>query len=93
MALEQRTDLRLTQKLTLTPQLQLQLKLLQLPQLELSQYIQLELMENPMLELDEELENIQEKEVPSEEYEEPIAVDKLEKIMIDEYFVERADDG
>lgn len=95
MGLEQRTDLRLTQKLALTPQLQLQLKLLQLPQLELSQYIQLELMENPMLELDEEAENIQEQEneVSSEEYEEPVAVDKLEKIMIDEYFAERADDG
>lgn len=95
MGLEQRTDLRLTQKLALTPQLQLQLKLLQLPQLELSQYIQLELMENPILELDEEAENIQEQEneVSSEEYEEPVAVDKLEKIMIDEYFAERADDG
>jgi len=93
MGLEQRTDLRLTQKLALTPQLQLQLKLLQLPQLELSQYIQLELMENPILELDEETENIQENEVSSEEYEEPVAVDKLEKIMIDEYFAERADDG
>lgn len=93
MGLEQRTDLRLTQKLALTPQLQLQLKLLQLPLLELSQYIQLELMENPLLELDEEAENIQESEVSSEEHEELVAVDKLEKIMIDEYFAERADDG
>lgn len=93
MGLEQRTDLRLTQKLALTPQLQLQLKLLQLPQLELSQYIQLELMENPILELDEEDEKVQESEVTSEDYEEPVAVDKLEKIMIDEYFAERADDG
>lgn len=93
MALEQRADLRLTQKLALTPQLQLQLKLLQLPQLELSQYIQLELMENPMLELDEDLENIQEKEQTVEESDEPLAVDKLEKIMIDDYFTERADDG
>lgn len=93
MALEQRADLRLTQKLALTPQLQLQLKLLQLPQLELSQYIQLELMENPMLELDEDFENIQEKEQTVEESDEPLAVDKLEKIMIDDYFTERADDG
>ncbi|MGC8795410.1 RNA polymerase factor sigma-54 [Thermodesulfovibrio sp.] len=92
MALEQKTELRLTQKLALTPQLQLQLKLLQLPQLELSQFIELQLMENPMLEIDEETENNHEKEI-SEEIEEPIAVDKLEKIMIDEYFAERADDG
>jgi len=48
MALEQRVDLRLTQKLALTPQLQMQLKLLQLPQLELSQYLQIELQENPL---------------------------------------------
>ncbi|MEN2993849.1 MAG: RNA polymerase factor sigma-54 [Thermodesulfovibrio sp.] len=92
MGLEQRAELRLTQKLTLTPQLQLQLKLLQLPQLELSQYIQLELMENPMLELDEETENVQQ-EIYSQENEELIAIDKLERIMIDEYFIERADDG
>lgn len=93
MVLEQRADLRLTQKLVLTPQLQLQLKLLQLPQLELSQYIELQLMENPMLELDEETENNQENAQVLEEAEEPVAVDKLEKIMVDEYFAERADDG
>lgn len=88
MALEQRTDLRLIQKLALTPQLQLQLKLLQLPQFELSQYIELQLMENPMLESDEK-----EEESSLEEFEEVLPVDKLKKIMIDEYFAERADDG
>lgn len=96
MALEQRVDLRLTQKLALTPQLQLQLKLLQLPQLELSQYIQLELMENPLLELDEEIENSVELEQEPEPYleqEETTIIENLDKIMIDEYFAERADDG
>uniref|UniRef100_A0A7C4EK73 RNA polymerase sigma-54 factor n=1 Tax=Thermodesulfovibrio aggregans TaxID=86166 RepID=A0A7C4EK73_9BACT len=92
MTLEQRTDLRLTQKLALTPQLQLQLKLLQLPQLELGQYIELQLMENPLLELDEEIENT-ENEIISDEQEDSVFVDKIEKIMVDEYFAERADDG
>lgn len=92
MALEQRVDLRLTQKLALTPQLQMQLKLLQLPQLELSQYIQLEIMENPLLDLEDEDENAQVLESPAEE-QEPLVIDKIEKILIDDYFSERADDG
>lgn len=93
MTLEQRTELRLTQKLILTPQLQLQLKLLQLPQLELSQYIRLELMENPLLELDEDMEYAEEFEKILDEKEEEVFRDKLGKIIIDEYFAERADDG
>ncbi|MCX8033853.1 MAG: RNA polymerase factor sigma-54 [Thermodesulfovibrio sp.] len=92
MALEQRVDLRLTQKLALTPQLQMQLKLLQLPQLELSQYIQLEIMENPLLELEEEEEQALELEKSFGD-EEPLVIDKIEKIIIDDYFSERADDG
>lgn len=80
MALEQRAELRLTQKLALTPQLQLQLKLLQLPQLELAEFIELQLMENPMLELDDESESDRETELSSEDMvEEPVVVDKLEK--------------
>ncbi len=93
MALEQRTDLRLTQKLALTPQLQLQLKLLQLPQLELNQYIQLELMENPMLEVEEDTLPEQELESSEEETEEVPLIENIGKIVIDEYFAERADDG
>lgn len=50
MALENRLDLRLSQRLILTPQLQLAIKLLQHTQLELSQAINTELMENPFLE-------------------------------------------
>lgn len=92
MALEQRVDLRLTQKLALTPQLQMQLKLLQLPQLELSQYLQLELMENPLLELEEEHEDDAVQESFTDEIE-PIVIDKIEKIIIDDYFSDRADDG
>ncbi|UCE71968.1 MAG: RNA polymerase factor sigma-54 [Nitrospiraceae bacterium] len=50
MAQEQRLELRLSQKLILTPQLQQSIKLLQLPLLELTQDINQELMNNPMLE-------------------------------------------
>jgi RNA polymerase sigma-54 factor len=92
MALEQRVDLRLTQKLALTPQLQMQLKLLQLPQLELSQYLQIELLENPLLELDEETDSSAEEQLTQTE-EEPIIINKIENIIVEEYFNERADDG
>jgi len=93
MTLESRLDLKLTQKLALTPQLQLQLKLLQLPQLELSQYIQQELTENPFLEIEEDINSEQENETLLEENQEPVEIDRLDKIMVDEYFSERADDG
>jgi RNA polymerase sigma-54 factor len=45
-----RLDLRLAQKLVMTPQLQQAIKLLQLTRLELSQTISQELLENPVLE-------------------------------------------
>ena len=50
MALEHKLELRLSQKLVLTPQLQMAIKLLQMPQLELSQTLTQELVENPFLE-------------------------------------------
>jgi RNA polymerase sigma-54 factor len=50
MALEIRQQLRLTQQLIMTPQLQQALKILQMPRLELSNAIQVELRENPVLE-------------------------------------------
>ena len=50
MALEGRLELRLSQKLVLTPQLQQAIKLLQLPHLELTEFLNQELMENPFLE-------------------------------------------
>lgn len=92
MALEQRIDLRLTQKLALTPQLQLQLKLLQLPQLELLQYLQLELTENPLLELEEDIEASVDIGQTKDEVE-PLLLSRIDKIIIDEYFAQRADDG
>ena len=58
MALELKQQLRLSQQLVMTPQLQQAIKLLQLSQLELVDMVQQELQENPVLEevndLDEE---------------------------------------
>jgi len=50
MALTPRLDLRQQQSLVMTPQLQQAIKLLQMSNLELSEYIEAELEQNPMLE-------------------------------------------
>ncbi len=49
MAIEMRLDLKLAQKLVMTPQLQQAIKLLQLSRLEMSQVVYQEMMENPVL--------------------------------------------
>jgi len=54
MALTQRLDLRQTQSLVMTPQLQQAIKLLQLSNLELTAYVEQELERNPLLQRDEE---------------------------------------
>src|ERR1700761_5154974 len=53
MALGQRLELRQTQSLVMTPQLQQAIKLLQLSNLELGDYVEQELERNPLLERDE----------------------------------------
>ena len=50
MAIEMRLDLKLAQKLLMTPQLQQAIKLLQLSRLEMSQLLYQEMLENPVLE-------------------------------------------
>jgi len=50
MAIEMRLDLKLAQKLVMTPQLQQAIKLLQLSRLEMSQLLYQEMLENPVLE-------------------------------------------
>ncbi|NOZ69032.1 MAG: RNA polymerase factor sigma-54 [Deferribacteres bacterium] len=103
MAQEQRLELRLSQKLILTPQLQQSIKLLQLPLLELSQEINQELMSNPLLEERSEKEDEVLNETPGTvSEEEPVqeafddAEAPLEKIFgftSDNYFEERESDG
>lgn len=108
MALEHKLELKLSQKLILTPQLQLAIKLLQMPQLELSQTLTQELVENPFLEETAEAEEEITKEDLSREETETIEIEEetddaespLEKMMsklggvgVDEYFEERSSDG
>ena len=66
-----RLDLRLSQKLVMTPQLQQAIKLLQLSRLELQQTLEQHLVENPLLE-DLALETQEEETGSSEESEGPV---------------------
>src|SRR6202171_291941 len=54
MALELKQNLRLSQQLVMTPQLQQAIKLLQLSRMELLEQVQQELEQNPMLEQPDE---------------------------------------
>jgi len=60
MALEMRQQMKLSQQLVMTPQLQQAIKLLQLSRLELQDLVQQELEENPILDESLEQENIKE---------------------------------
>jgi len=101
MALESRLELRIAQKLILTPQLQQAIKLLQLPHFELSQFLNQELMENPLLEesfdepaVDELSQEERESIEPEDTYEDTEApLEKLMHFTVDEYFEERGSDG
>ncbi len=102
MAQEQRLELKLTQKLILTPQLQQSIKLLQLPLIELQQDINQELMNNPMLEVvereDEERTDAismseQAEEERSEDSDLEAPLEKMFGFTIDDYFEERSSDG
>ena len=101
MALETRLDLKLSQKLVLTPQLQLAIKLLQMPQLELSEALSQELTENPFLEeigeekedlTREEIDNI-EPSITSDDTEAPLEKLISAGVGVEEYFDERGSDG
>ena len=83
-----RLDLRLSQKLIMTPQLQQAIKLLQLSRLELSQTISQEIMENPLLEESLEEESAQQEEGIKED---PLR-DSLEKTEPDQDSREEASD-
>ncbi len=67
MALEQRLNLKLAQKLVMTPTLQQAIKLLQLSRLELEQAISQEVQVNPLLELSDEDQRSEETETLPEE--------------------------
>ena len=93
MALEQRLDVKLMQKLVLTPQLQQAIKLLQMPQLELAATLNNEMIENPFLEEEQvEIEpegSLLAKEiesVPASEEEAETPLERLLNYTADDYF-------
>lgn len=104
MVLEGRLELKLTQKLILTPQLQLAIRLLQMPQLELSQALSQELINNPFLEEvnEEKREEMSREEIENSELA-PVSDDteaslerlikRLNSFSVEEYFDERGSDG
>jgi RNA polymerase sigma-54 factor len=100
MALDSRLEIKLLQKLILTPQLQQAIKLLQMPQLELQQSLTNELMENPFLEesVEEgpsESSDIEVRESePSDDYDDTEApLERMMSFSNDDYFEERGMDG
>jgi RNA polymerase sigma-54 factor len=101
MALESRLELKLAQKLVLTPQLQMAIKLLQMPQLELSQALTQELVENPLLEEtsdftsteDLSAEERESAETPEEHDDIEVPLERMTSFAIDDYFDERSYDG
>jgi len=103
MALEVNLQLKLAQKLILTPQLQQAIKLLQMPQLELTQLLNQELVENPVLEETVD-EYIDEREVGPEEKgvqedrtegrdDSEMPLEQVFTYTSDDYFRDRASDG
>ncbi|TAN39355.1 MAG: RNA polymerase sigma-54 factor [Nitrospirae bacterium] len=103
MALESRLELRLSQKLVLTPQLQMAIKLLQMPQLELQQALTQELVENPFLEEAMDIssseaddftpEEREAAEIGEERDEAEVPLERLMGTTNDDYFEERSYDG
>ncbi len=69
MALTQRLELRQSQNLVMTPQLQQAIKLLQLSNIELAEYVEGELESNPLLESEERRESEEESPISEDEAE------------------------
>lgn len=67
MAINQRLDLKQGQTLTMTPQLQQAIKLLQMSNIELSEFVEAELEKNPLLERDDSMSSEKPAESPEPE--------------------------
>jgi len=79
MALEMRQQMKLTQQLVMTPQLQQAIKLLQLSRLELQDLVSQELEENPILDETLEQENVKELEQIEIQEREPAPLEESER--------------
>ena len=100
MALEQKLNLRLSQRLVMTPSLQQAIKLLQMSRLELQEVLTQEMVENPILEdQDEEPEPVERTESTPEEAPVPVDTtppaekerDSFDEIDFDSYFSDYLD--
>src|SRR5512143_3562859 len=103
MVLEQKLNLRLSQRLVMTPSLQQAIKLLQMSKLELEEVLTQEMVENPILEEEQEETPETETAEPAEAAKEPPAPtaadtaapekerDSFEEIDFDSYFEDYLD--
>src|SRR5689334_23680096 len=78
MALNMRQELRMSQQLVMTPQLQQAIKLLQLSRIELQDLVRSELLENPLLDEHGELGSTAEEPVSSVEMQDGIDMQRDE---------------
>ncbi len=106
MPLESKLDVKLAQKLILTPQLQQAIRLLQLHKLELAEVLNQEIVENPFLENSEEMDTVSpdvvdnqinrestESNIPQQIDDSESPLERLLNFTVDEYFEERSSDG
>jgi RNA polymerase sigma-54 factor len=101
MALEQKLNLRLSQRLVMTPSLQQAIKLLQMSRLELQEVLTQEIVENPILEEQEEAVEAEHAETPADADEAPAPAeaapaaekerDSFEEIDFNSYFEDYLD--
>lgn len=96
MQIKPELNLKQTQKLVMTPQLQQAIKMLQLSTIELQNAIEQELMENPALEVDEEknqneisLDNAEILKVDDQESSDPEEMGFDDNEYFEEYFIEK----
>ena len=78
--MKQGLQIKLGHQLSMTPQLQQAIKLLQMSSLDLHQEIQQALYSNPMLELDEEAVAEAEAESPSDDFAELLTRQEVQKL-------------
>src|ERR1700675_568588 len=103
MALEQKLNLRLSQRLVMTPSLQQAIKMLQMTRLELSEAVNQEIIENPVLEDATEEEETPTPAAQAEASETPAAAeapeasepqkDSFEEIDYESYFQDYMESG
>jgi RNA polymerase sigma-54 factor len=79
MALNMRQELRMSQQLVMTPQLQQAIKLLQLSRIELQDLVRGELLENPLLDESHELGTTGDEPVSSVEMQDSLEMNRVER--------------